>query len=202
MTTLLTAVDGLKGLSRTTFFLIGGIMIFLSACSKQYHITESSAKSHVIPDHTRYFIMEPSTGTNDDKTLLAITSRLEKNFTEMGMKKDSLDPELFVLVRGETHPVSQHSVRQTYSITNPVYSPFENTSDRLKSTPAPESIGSYETEFFFRVQAIDAVKNELVWSVKIYPHNRKGITEKNMTRLLEDLVNSFTAAMYDPNTRN
>lgn len=207
MMTLPVAVNGLRRLRTALLFSISSVMIFLSGCSRQYQITDSITTGHTGPGYASYLVMEPSTGTADDKTLLAITCRLEKAFTEIGLKSDSLKPQLLVLVRGETHQLARHSagskrgVPKTYSITNPVYSAFENTSDQLKGNPSSDGSRN-ETEFFFRVHAIDAVKNELIWSVKVYPRSRDGITGKGMTRLMEDLMHSLKAVLNHDNTKN
>lgn len=172
------------------------VIIFLSGCSHQYHIVNFSTPAKA--RYNTYFIMEADTGPELDKTLNLIIDGLENCFENIGLRKDSLNPELLLLARRESHQVGRFSsastkaVMQTYSITNPVYSPFENTSDQLQSNSCEGNIRYYDKELFYRIQAVDAVKNELVWSVKIYPHKPNGIALESMEGLIQSLMRSFT----------
>jgi hypothetical protein len=131
-----------------------------------------------------------------------LTTGLEDNLRAIGLKKDSLDPELLFIIQWETHLISRHSsasnkeVMQTQSITNPVYSPFDNTADGLKNN-SPVAMIRYYEESFYRVQAIDAIKNELVWSVKIHPRKFKGLRTQSIPLVVQDLTRSFERVQFN-----
>lgn len=75
---------------------------------------------------------------------------------------------------------------------------FENTSDRLKgNSSSPQRIRYYDKELFIRMQAIDATRNELIWSVKIYPNKKKGLTSESIPRVVRDLVRSFERVQFN-----
>lgn len=176
----------------------------LVRCVSYYHLDISqNLNSHNNP-YVSFQFLEPDAKSYDSKTLQSIYTGFTRKLEISGLKSDSLNPQLLFLIRWEEHLIGRTSsdsnkeVRSTYHITNPFYSPFENTSDGLKGNSSPpHKIRYYDKELFIRMQAIDATRNELIWSVKIYPNEKKGLAAESIPRVVHDLIRSFERVQFD-----
>lgn len=176
----------------------------LVCCVSYYHLDISQNLNPHNNPYVSFQFLEPDAKSYDSKTLQSIYTGFTRKLEILGLKSDSLNPQLLFLIRWEEHLVGRTSsnsikeVRSTYHITNPVYSPFENTSDRLKgNTSSPRRIRYYDKELFIRVQAIDATRNELIWSVKIYPHKKNGLPPESIPKVVRDLADSFERVQFN-----
>ncbi|MBX2900673.1 MAG: hypothetical protein KF775_13550 [Cyclobacteriaceae bacterium] len=179
-----------------------GIGIF-SSCSAPYHIDVSKAWDERTDPYNSFWVSIKGDEKTQLETSKAIGSSLERNLLMMGLKKDSLSPQLIFIVQWEARHIAKQStasnneVMQSYSITNPVYSPFENTSNQLKSTTASRHIiRYYDSELFYRIRAIDALKNEVVWSANIYPHKSEVLSDESIATILPELLTSFAETQF------
>lgn len=176
----------------------------LISCASSYQIdTYQIAPKQNYPYSSFSMMITPDPGKQHFSLLQAIGSGFSSNLKTMGLKNDSLQPELIFILRWEEHLVGRFSSRtsnetsSTYSITNPFYSPFENTSDKLKGNSSPYKIRYYDKELFIRMQAIDATRNELIWSVKIYPHKKDGLPPESIPKVVQDLADSFERVQFN-----
>lgn len=174
-----------------------------SSCAAPYHIDVSKAWDERTDLYNSFWISIKSDEKIQLETAKAIGSGLEHNLQMMGLKKDSLRPQLIFIVQWEARYIAKQStasnneVMQSYSITNPVYSPFENTSDRLKSNSASKHIiRYYDSELFYGVRAMDALKNEVVWSANIYPHKSVVLSDQSIATILPELLKSFAEVQF------
>lgn len=175
----------------------------LVRCVSYYHLDISqNLNSHNNP-YVSFQFLEPDAKSYDSKTLQSIYTGFTRKLEILGLKSDSLNPQLLFLIRWEEHLVGRTSsnsnkeVRSTYYITNPIYSPFENTSDKLKGNSSPHKIRYYDKELFIRMQAIDATRNELIWSVKIYPHKKDGLPPESIPKVVRELADSFERVQFN-----
>ena len=180
-------------------FLILFLIIFLmSACMADYHLVTYPVAYQSGTPYTTFTQIVAEADDPPNLILDSISTVLERGFQTLGLKKDSLSPELIFIMRWETHFIGRHSsatnnkeVMHTYSSTNSVYSPIENTSDKLKNSSSDNKARYYDENSFYRIQAIDAIKNELVWSVKIYSRKANGLRAESIPLLARDLTRSF-----------
>lgn len=176
----------------------------LVRCVSYYHLDSSQTlNSHNNP-YVSFQFTNFDAKNYDSKTLQSIYTGFTRKLEILGLKPDSLNPQLLFLIRWEEHLIGRTSsdnnkeVMSTYHITNPVYSPFENTSDRLKgSSPSPHKIRYYDKELFIRIQSIDATRNELIWSVKIYPHRKNRLPPESIPKVVRDLADSFSKVQFN-----
>lgn len=175
----------------------------LVRCVSYYHLDISQALNSYNNPYESFQFLEPDAKSYDSITLQSIYTGFTHKLEILGLKSDSLNPQLLFLIRWEEHLVGRTSsnsnkeVRSTYYITNPVYSPFENTSDKLKSNASsPQNTCYYDKELFIRMQAIDATRNELIWSVTIYPHKTNGLSPESIPRVVQDLMDSFSNVQF------
>lgn len=188
-----------------SFFVLALASSLLTSCASSYLIdTYQVAPKQKYPYSSFSIMITPDSVKQHFSLLQSIGSGLSSNLKTMGLKNDSLQPELIFLLRWEEHLVGRFSSRtsnetsSTYSVTNPFYSPFENTSDRLKgSSSSPHKIRYYDKELFIRMQAIDATRNELIWSVKIYPHKKNGLPPESIPKVVQDLTDSFLKVQFN-----
>ena len=193
-----------------SFFVLALASSLLISCASSYQIdTYQVAPKQNYPYSSFSMMITPDSGKQHFSLLQSIGSGFSSNLKTMGLKNDSLQPELIFILRWEEHLVGKFSSRtsnetsSTYSITNPFYSPFENTSDRLKdNSSTPRRIRYYDKELFIRIQAIDATRNELIWSVKIYPNQKKGLASKSIPRIVRDLTRSFERVQFNSDKIN
>lgn len=182
------------------FFCIAFLM---SACITQYRLVTNPVPYQPETPYTSFTVMPMKIEEPHNSIVNLLSTGLEDNFHAIGLKKDSLDPELLLIIRWEKHLIGLHSsasdteVSQTYRNTNPVYSPFENTSDKLKNRSSDNNVRYYDEESFYRIQAIDAIKNELVWSIKIYPSKPKGLRAESVPLVVRDLTRSFARVQFN-----
>ncbi len=187
-----------------SFFTLALASGLLLSCASRYQIdTYQVSPKQKYPYASFSVMIIPDSGKQHLNLLQSIGSGFSSNLKTMGLKNDSLQPELIFILRWEEHLVgrfSSHTGNETssaYSITNPFYSPFENTSDRLKmNSSSPHRIRYYDKELFIRMQAIDAIRNELIWSVKIYPNQKKGLASERIPRVVRDLTHSFERVQF------
>lgn len=190
---------------RHCFFALALASGLLLSCASNYQIdTYQVSPKQKYPYSSFSMVIIPDSGKQHLSLLHSIGKGFSSQLTTMGLKNDSLQPELIFILRWEEHLVGRFSsrtgneTRSAYSITNPFYSPFENTSDRLKgNSSSPQRIRYYDKELFIRMQAIDATRNELIWSVKIYPNKKKGLTSESIPRVVRDLVRSFERVQFN-----
>ncbi len=188
-----------------SFFVLALACSLLISCASNYQIdTYQVAPKQNYPYSSFSMMITPDSGKQHFSLLQSIGSGFSSNLKTMGLKNDSLQPELIFILRWEEHLVGRFSSRSsnetssTYSITNPFYSPFENTSDRLKdNSSSPHRIRYYDKEFFIRTQAIDATRNELIWSVKIYPHKKDGLSPESIPKVVRELADSFERVQFN-----
>ena len=183
--------------------LISFCIIFLmSSCVPQYHIVTNPVAYQPETPYVSFTIMTAKVEAPHNSIINLLTTGLEDNLKAIGLRKDSFDSELLFIIRWETHLISRHSspsnkeVKQTHSITNPVYSSYDNTSDGLKNNSPKDKI-RYCEDSFYRVQAIDATKNELVWSVKIHPRKFRGLRQQSIPQVVRDLTRSFEQVQFN-----
>lgn len=194
---------------RKTKLILFQLMLILGSsilvrCVSYYHLDSSQTlNSHNNP-YVSFQFLDFDAKNYDNKTLQSIYTGFTRKLEILGLKSDSLNPQLLFLIRWEEHLSGRASsdnnneVMSTYHITNPVYSPFENTSDRLKdSSSSPHKIRHSDKELFIRIQAIDATRNELIWSVKIYPHKKNGLPPESITKVVQDLADSFSKVQFN-----
>lgn len=147
----------------------------LWACSRQFRITNGPVTYQSRERYQTYSLIPGSTDSLHRASMNEMNKQLNIKLSDLGLNEDSLHPELLFITRWETHAQIVHTVKKdeaiipTSSIKNSVYSPFVNTSDRLDRPLASMNGCEYQLESFFRFQAIDAKRQEVVWSVKIYP---------------------------------
>lgn len=172
-------------LKATASLVFAAIMLLIVGCSQPYQIINYPVPYKSNARYRSFMMIETNTGAVNDVELNSITRGVEKSFLRIGLRKDSLEPELLVIARAETHQVGQiPSASNKESMhTHRV----ENTFEQLKRNSEDGNVSNYDKESFYRVQAIDAGKKELVWSVKIYPDKNNGIGRKSM----HDLMQSF-----------
>jgi hypothetical protein len=177
------------------FLLCSGI---LTGCISNYRIDNSRAlyKTTEASFNSFWFLI-PKTDDSHLKILRSIDSGLERNLQAMGIKKDSLRPDLLFMLQWETHLIGRHSpstneVMQAHSITSPLY-----PSDQLESNSFRGKGFYYDEESFYRVLAIDAINKELVWSAKIYPHKTSGLKIRSMPQVIQDLTWSFAQVRFN-----
>jgi hypothetical protein len=177
----------------------------LISCASSYQIdTYQVSPKQKHPYSSFSMMIVPDSGKQHVSLLQSIGSGFSSHLKTIGLKNDSLQAELIFIVRWEEHLMGRFSSRpsneisSTYSITNPFYSPFENTSDGLKGNSSPpHRIRYYDKELFIRMQAIDATRNELIWSVKIYPNEKKGLAAESIPRVVHDLTRSFERVQFN-----
>lgn len=190
---------------RHNFFGLALASSLLISCASSYQIdTYQITPKQKYPYSSFSMMIIPDSGKQHLSLLQSIGSGFSSHLKTMGLKNDSLQPELIFILRWEEHLVGRFSsrtgneTRSAYSITNPFYSPFENTSDRLKeNSSSPQRIRYYDKELFIRMQAIDATRNELIWSVKIYPNEKKGLAAESIPRVVHDLTRSFERVQFN-----
>lgn len=173
-------------------------LVLLWACSQQFRVVNGPVAYQSKERYATYTLIDGSVDSLHRATMRELNKHLEMKLSEFGLKEDAAHPDLLFITRWETHPEIVHSVKKdesvtpTYSITNPVYSPFHNTSDRL-ARPSSTSACNVQQESFFRLQAIDASQQEIVWSLKIYPKksdiNYASAARKVMQRLDYSFLN-------------
>ncbi len=190
------------GLWLLVYISVFGIGIF-SSCPAPYHIDVSKAWDERTDPYNSFWISIKGDEKTQLETATAIGSGLERNLLMLGLKKDSLRPQLIFIVQWEARHIAKQStasnndVMQSYSITNPVYSPFENTSNQLKSTTASRHIiRYYDSELFYGIRATDALKNEVVWSANIYPHKSEILSDDRIATILPELLKSFAETQF------
>ncbi len=176
---------------------------FLVRCVS-YHLDSSRTLDPHGNPYVSFQFLDFDAKNYDKKTLQSIYAGFTRKLEILGLRYDSLNPQLLFLIRWEEHLIGRTSsdnnkeVLSTYHITNPVYSPFENTSDRLKGNSSSlHRIRYYDKELFIRIQAIDATRNELVWSVKIYPHKTKGLHAESIPQIIQGLAESFSQVQFN-----
>ena len=176
---------------------------FLVRCVSYYHLDSAQTLDPHNNPYVSFLFLDFDTKNYDNKTLQSIYTGFTHKLEILGLKSDSLNPQLLFLIRWEEHLSGRASsdnnkeVMSTYHITNPVYSPFENTSDKLKGNSSPYKIRYYDKELFIRMQAIDATRNELIWSVKIYPHRKNGLPPESIPKVVQDLADSFSKVQFN-----
>ena len=154
------------------------------------------------PPHSSFWFLITIADEPHMEILQSIDSGLESNLQVMGLKRIHSNLNFYSSSGGRhtlsvgIHLPSNKEVMQTYSITDPVYSPFENTSDRLKRVLPEVRFAIMMKSSFYRIQAIDAIKNELVWSVKIYPLKTKGLRTESIPQVIKDLTRSFSQGQF------
>jgi hypothetical protein len=204
--TIMVKISGYIGNAHChSFFVLALTSYLLMSCASSYQIdTYQIAPKQNYPYSSFSMMIVPDSGKQHLGLLKSIGNGFANNLKTFGLKNDSLQPELIFILRWEEHLVGRFSSRtsnetsSTYSITNPIYSPFENTSDRLKgSSSAPHRIRYYDKELFIRVQAIDATRNELIWSVKIYPHKKNGLPPESIPKVVRELADSFERVQFN-----
>ena len=176
---------------------------FFNACASRYHIENVQSRPGRHAPYATYMVVSSATESAKQKVVQSIISGFAIKLETIAFTVDSINPQLLFLIRWEEHLVGRVSsntnneVMPTYSITNPVYSPFENTSDRLTSNAsAPQRIRYYDKESFIRIQAIDAIRNELIWSIKIYPHKKNELRLEHVPQLVNDIAHSFSQVQH------
>lgn len=189
---------------RHRFLAMALVSSLLISCASSYKIDTYQVSPKQNYPYSSFTVMTiPDSGKQHISLLQSIGSGFSGNLKTMGMKNDSLQPELIFIIRWEEHLVGRFSSRtsnetsSTYGITNPFYSPFENTSDRLKGNSSPpHRVRYYDKELFIRVQAIDATRNELIWSVKVFPNQRRGLPQERIPAVVRDVTRSFSAIQF------
>lgn len=179
------------------------VVAIFTSCAPPYHIENYQAFNAQQTSYSTYQFILTDSKDQKQEILQALTEDFFNKLKAMGFIADSINPQLLFLIRWEEHLVGRVSsntnneVMPTYSITNPAYSPVENTSDKLTShASAPQRIRYYDKESFIRIQAIDAIRNELIWSVKVYSHKRNELPPDQVPRITDDLVRSFSRAQF------
>jgi hypothetical protein len=177
----------------------------LISCASSYQIDSYQiAPKQDYPYSSFSMMIVPDPGKQHLGLLQSIGNGFSNNLRTLGLKNDSLQPGLIFILRWEEHLVGRVSSRTsnetsaTQSITNSFSWPFENTSDRLKgNSSSPQSIRYYDKELFIRMQAIDATRNELIWSVKIYPHKKDGLPPESIPKVVRELADSFERVQFN-----
>lgn len=190
---------------RHNFFGLALASSLLISCASSYQIdTYQIAPKQKYPYSSFSMMITPDSGKQHLSILQSIGSGFSSHLKTIGLKNDSLKPELIFILRWEEHLVGRFSshtgneASSTYRVTNPFYSPFENTSDGLKGNSSSSlKIRYYDKELFIRIQAIDATRNELIWSVKIYPNKKKGLASESIPRVVRDLIRSFERVQFN-----
>lgn len=178
------------------------IVFLLTSCAPQYHIITNPVAYQPETFYVSFTIMTSTVGEPHESIIKLLTTGLEDNLQSIGLKKELLDPELIFIIRWETHLVGRPSstsnkeAMQMHSIINPAYSSLDDTADSLKNNFQLGKI-RYDEESFYRIQAIDAIRNELVWSVKIHPRKLKHLRMPSIPYVVRDLTRSFASVQVN-----
>lgn len=183
-----------KGRSLSPFIII----FLVSACMADYHFVTYPVFYRSGMPCTTFSIIVTEADDSQNLILDSISKGLELGLQTLGLKKDSLKPDLLFIIRWETHLIghssaaSNKAVREVHSVANQVNSPFKNTSAPLRRNSSGSKIRRHNRESFYRIQAIDALKSELAWSVKIHPRKTKGLRPESVPQMIQELIRSFS----------
>lgn len=172
-------------------FLIPFHIIFLvSACMADYHLVTYPASYRSGMSYTTFSMIVTEADDPQNLTLDSISKGLELGLQTLGLKKDALKPELLFIIRWETHLTGHYSSAANKTMLQA----YSSTGSKFRH---------HDKESFYRIQAIDAMKSELVWSMKIYPHKTKGLRPESIPQIIRELIRSFSQVqMNHPKSEN
>jgi hypothetical protein len=157
--------------------LIVGIEL-LFGCTPLYYLETYPASPTQARTYSTFQFINTNTETPKQGILRFISTDFPRRLELMGLTSDSLRPHLLFLIRWEEHLIRADS------------------SDSKKESPLFQKAGNpslhYEKETFIRMQAIDAIHNELIWSVKIYSEKKNGLQLKHVSKVVDGLIRSFS----------
>lgn len=109
----------------------------------------------------------------------------------MGLKDDSHNPELIFIMRWEEHLIGRLSSSKDKETTKRL-SESDSSGRHILSNAS-----YFKKESFIRIQAIDAIRHELIWSVNIYSNQKKGLATESIPRVVRDLTLSFEGVQFN-----
>lgn len=182
--------DRKKTLCFCAFIIVLASGLFM-ACTPNYHIDNYQAYPKRPAPYSSYSFIVSDEENKKLDILQSIKTGLSNNLMAIGLKDDSHNPELIFIMRWEEHLIGRVSSSNSKE-------PTKRLSESDSSGRHILSNASYfKKEAFIRIQAIDATRNELIWSVKIYSHQKKGLASESIPKVVRDLTLSFQRVQFN-----
>lgn len=174
-------------LSAILVIIVGIELLF--GCTPLYHLETYPASPAREGTYSTYKFITTNTENPKLGILQSISTDFSRRLASIGLTSDSLRPQLLFLIRWEEHLIRADS------------SDSKKGSPLFQKKPGNPSL-HYEKETFIRMQAIDATRNELIWSVKVYPHKKSGLSPESIPKVVQDLMDSFEMVQFNTDKIN